>query len=186
MTTRRTFLCTGAAALTTLAAPALANGDFRVPWGWRPRTITINAGPTVGGIYVDTANTWLYYITGDTQARRYKIAVGAAGRQFQGTATIRRRAEWPSWTPTANMIRMEPDVYGPYRRGLPGGHERNPLGSRALYLYRGSRDTLYRIHGTPQPWTMGQAFSSGCVRLINDHMNELYDMVPVGTQVIVS
>ncbi len=175
-----------AAGAAVLAAPAIAQETFRVPWAWRPRTISIGAGPTVGDIHVDTENTWLYLITGETEARRYKIAVGAAGRQFKGQALIRRRAEWPSWTPTANMIRLEPEVYGPYRRGLPGGHPRNPMGSRALYLYRGARDTLYRIHGTPQPWTMGQAFSSGCVRLINEHMNELYDMVPVGTRVIVS
>ena len=186
MTTRRRFLIgASAAALTTLAAPAVADQSFWIPWRWRPRTVEIAAGPHVGSIFVDTANTWLYHVTDDTQARRYKVAVGAAGRQFTGTAVVRRRAEWPSWVPTANMIRMEPEVYGPYRRGLPGGHDMNPMGSRALYLYRGSRDTLYRIHGTPQPWTMGQAFSSGCVRLINDHIDELYENVPLGTVVSV-
>ena len=81
------------------------------------------------------------------------------------------------------MIEIEPEVYGPYAGGLPGGHARNPLGARALYLYQGGRDTFFRIHGTPQPWTMGQAFSSGCVRLINEHVIDLYDRVPLGTPV---
>lgn len=185
--TRRSFFKGAAAtALGTLAAPAVASNEFRVPWSWRPRTIGITEGPQVGTIYVNTDERYLYYITAPDEARRFFIAVGAAGRQFKGTALIRRRAEWPSWVPTANMIRLEPDVYGPFRAGLPGGHEMNPMGSRALYLYQGGRDTLYRIHGTPQPWTMGQAFSSGCVRLINDHIEELYDMVPVNTSVVVT
>lgn len=158
---------------------------WRMPREFRPRDVQLEVALEPGVIHVDTANTWLYLTLPEGRARRYKIAVGAAGRNFRGQAIIRRKAEWPSWTPTANMIRLEPSVYGPYRSGLPGGHERNPLGARALYLYQGSRDTLYRIHGTPQPWTMGQSFSSGCIRLINEHAIELYDRVPLGTRVVV-
>ena len=178
---RRGFL-TGAAA-SLLASPAIAQSVYRIPREFMPRDVEVGAESTVNVIYVDTANTWLYHVYAPGMARRYKVAVGAAGRSFKGSAVIRRKEEWPSWVPTANMIAMEPEVYGPYRRGLPGGHAANPLGARALYLYRGGRDTLFRIHGTPQPWTMGESFSSGCVRLINEHMIELYDRVPMGTVV---
>ncbi|NAZ37532.1 L,D-transpeptidase [Rubellimicrobium sp. CFH 75288] len=174
-----------AAAATTLAAPALAQEVFRFPAEWLPTDVAIAPGLPAGAIHVDIAGTWLYLTLADGVARRYKIAVGAAGRNFQGTARVGRKAEWPSWTPTASMIRMEPEVYGPFRGGLPGGHPYNPLGARALYLYQGSRDTMYRIHGTPQPWTIGQSFSSGCIRMHNDHAIDLYDRVPVGTPVFV-
>ncbi len=119
-------------------------------------------------------------------ARRYKIAVGAAGRNFQGRTPVGRKAEWPAWTPTASMIALEPEVYGPFAGGLPGGHPYNPLGARALYLYQGRRDTLYRIHGTPQPWSIGQSFSSGCIRLVNEHAIDLYDRVELGAAVTVA
>ena len=180
--TRRGFLAATGSSL--LAAPAYAQTVVRIPHDYLPRDIEVPTDVTPGMIHVDTGGTWLYWVHAPGEARRYKVAVGAAGRAFDGMATVRRKAEWPSWVPTADMIAHEPAVYGPYRNGLPGGHERNPLGARALYLYRGGRDTLFRIHGTPQPWTMGQSFSSGCVRLINEHMIDLYDRVPVGTPVI--
>ena len=143
----------------------------------------MNPELAAGEIHVVKKDFYLYWTLGNGRARRYSIAIGAEGRNINGVLTIRRKAEWPSWIPTANMVRLEPEVYGPYRRGLPGGHPRNPMGSRALYLYSGGRDTFYRIHGTPQPETIGKSFSSGCVRLANDHVAELYDMVPVGTRV---
>jgi lipoprotein-anchoring transpeptidase ErfK/SrfK len=182
VTTRRTFILSAAASL--LAAPALAQQVVRIPRDWLPTDVEIRPGIPAGEIRVDVAGTWLYLTLADGLARRYKIAVGAAGRAFQGRALVARKAEWPSWIPTAQMIAYEPEVYGPYRAGLPGGHAMNPLGAAALYLYQGGRDTYFRIHGTPQPWTMGQSFSSGCMRLINDHMIDLYERVPVGTQVI--
>ncbi|WP_373355384.1 L,D-transpeptidase [Pseudoroseicyclus sp. CXY001] len=182
MTSRRGFLA-GALA-SVLATPALAQSVWRMPHEYRPTNVRIGPGQIPGSIQIDSAGTWLYHILDEGLARRYKIAVGAAGRQFVGTAYVGRKAEWPSWRPTASMIAEEPEVYGPFRAGLPGGHQMNPLGARALYLYRGGQDTLFRIHGTPQPWTMGESFSSGCVRLINEHVEQLYDMVPVGTPVI--
>ena len=181
--TRRAAILGGLAA--SLAAPALGQEVFRFPGEWLPADIAVRPGVAPGFIQVDTANLWLYLSVADGVARRYKIAVGAAGRNFSGRARVGRKAEWPSWTPTANMIRAEPDLYGPFRNGLPGGHEMNPMGARALYLYQGSRDTMYRIHGTPQPWTIGQSFGSGCIRMLNDHAIDLYDRVPVGTEVLV-
>ncbi len=171
-----------------LAAPALAQEQrvVRFPRDWLPTDVEVNAGLEPGVIHVDTANTWLYLTLADGVARRYKIAVGAAGRNYRGRAHVGRKAEWPSWRPTASMIRIEPQVYAQFAAGLPGGHPMNPLGARALYLYEGSRDTMYRIHGTPQPWTIGRSFSSGCVRLVNEHAIDLYDRVPVGTTVYVT
>ncbi|PYE84718.1 L,D-transpeptidase [Pseudoroseicyclus aestuarii] len=187
---RRAFLAGGAAAAGLAAAPAAAQvmsqRPFDIPESWRPRVVDINADAPAGLIYVDTAERRLYWTLGEGRAIRYLIAVGAAGRNFQGEARVGRKAEWPRWTPTRNMIRAEPEVYGPYAGGLPGGHEWNPLGARALYMYQGNRDTMYRIHGTPQPWTMGQSFSSGCIRLVNEHAMDLYSRVPVGTRVVVS
>jgi lipoprotein-anchoring transpeptidase ErfK/SrfK len=184
MPTRRRVLASAATAL--LAAPAVAQEVVRFPRAWLPTDVEVNPGLEPGVIHVYTEETWLYLTLADGLARRYKVAVGAAGRNFRGEARVGRKAEWPSWTPTANMIRIEPEVYGPVAGGLPGGHPLNPMGARALYLYQGNRDTLYRIHGTPQPWTIGQGFSSGCVRLVNEHAIDLYDRVGIGTRVVVA
>jgi lipoprotein-anchoring transpeptidase ErfK/SrfK len=135
-----------------------------------------------GSIHIFPDYFVLYYVTSPGEAIEYHVAVGDAGRNLKGGATIRRKEEWPSWTPTANMIRREPEKYGKYAGGVPGGPD-NPLGARALYLYRGGRDTMYRIHGTPQPWTIGTAVSSGCIRLKNEHVVGLYDQVELGAPV---
>jgi lipoprotein-anchoring transpeptidase ErfK/SrfK len=186
MIDRRKILLAG---LASVVVPVAARAEVaapqvvRIPRSFLPREVEVNPELVAGQIHVDSANTWLYWTLGDARAIRYKVAVGEPGRNFTGAATVQRKAEWPSWVPTQSMIELEPEVYGPYAGGLPGGHARNPLGARALYLYQGGRDTFYRIHGTPQPWTMGQAFSSGCVRLINEHVIDLYDRVPVGTAV---
>ena len=102
---------------------------------------------------------------------------------FRGNAVIGRKAEWPHWTPTADMIRRMP-IYAHYTAGLPGGIN-NPLGARALYLYRGNQDTYFRLHGTIEPETIGQKVSSGCIRLFNHDIIDLYNRAPVGTQVVV-
>jgi lipoprotein-anchoring transpeptidase ErfK/SrfK len=184
---RRAFLIGSAAcALCAQAAPARERTPGRP--GVDPRfgahTVRINGSAVVGMIYVDLGQNFLYHVLEPGVARRYGVALGAEGRNLVGEAYVGRKAEWPPWRPTAEMIRLEPAVYGPYRNGLPGGHAMNPLGARALYLYRGGRDTLVRIHGTPQPWTIGMKFSSGCIRLHNDHVIELYDRVPIGTRVL--
>ncbi len=184
MLTRRNFVLSAAA--TTVAAPALAAPTIvRLPRKFWPQEVNVNPDLPAGQIHVVKDDYYLYWTLGNGRARRYGIALGDQGRNYTGVLTIRRKAEWPSWIPTQNMINLEPELYGPYRNGLPGGHPQNPMGARALYLYEGGRDTYYRIHGTPQPWTIGQSFSSGCVRLINQHVEELYSLVPVNTQVFI-
>ena len=175
---RRDFLA-GFAAATTMATPALSSNI------WVRHLVTMTRSLPAGEIHVQTGDRFLYLTMGGRQALRYGVSVGAAGRQFSGAATVARKAVNPAWIPTRNMIRMEPQVYGPYAAGLPGGHPQNPLGAAALYLYRGGRDTLYRIHGTRQPGRIGQAFSSGCIRLADADMLDLYARVPVGTRVSV-
>jgi lipoprotein-anchoring transpeptidase ErfK/SrfK len=115
---------------------------------------------------------------------RYAVGVGREeALNFRGSAVIGRKAEWPHWTPTADMIRRMP-IYAHYAAGLPGGID-NPLGARALYLYRGNQDTDFRLHGTIEPETIGTKVSSGCIRLFNHDIIDLYNRVPVGTPVIV-
>lgn len=146
--------------------------------------VAYNGSEAPGTIVVDPYAKFLYYVESPGSAIRYPIAVGREGKSFSGTGVIGRKAEWPGWTPTANMIRSEPEFYGPYAKGIPGG-KASPLGARALYLYRGGRDTYYRIHGTNDPATIGNAGSAGCIRLFNQDIIDLYERVPVGAQVVV-
>ncbi|WP_181704229.1 L,D-transpeptidase [Chthonobacter albigriseus] len=129
-----------------------------------------------GTIVVNTTERRLYYVLGDGKALKYGIGVGRPGFTWSGTHHITRKAEWPGWTPPPAMRKRQPDL--PYH--MPGGPD-NPLGSRAMYI--GS--TIYRIHGTAEPWTIGQAVSSGCIRMTNDDVADLYEHVGVGTKVVV-
>lgn len=183
-TTRRTFLL-GAASL--LAAPPVFaaqqyDGDFEIPEALWARRVRVQDSIPAGLIYVLTNQFRLIFTLGDGAADAYPIGVGEAGAAFGGEAYVGRKAEWPSWTPTANMIAREPELYGPYAGGVPGGPD-NPLGARALYLYRDGRDTMYRIHGNSQPWAVGLTASTGCIRMFNSHITRLYEMVPTGTRV---
>lgn len=146
------------------------------------QTVAYNGPEEPGTIVVDPYARFLYYVTGPGEAVRYGVAVGQAGKNFQGNATINRKAAWPSWTPTANMVRNMPDLYGPLKGGLSGGVD-NPLGSRALYLYKGGRDTMYRIHGTMDPSSIGKATSAGCIRMFNQDIMDLFNQIPNGTHV---
>ncbi len=147
------------------------------------RTEVAYAGPeSPGTIVVDTHSRRLYYVMEGGRAMRYAIAVGRQGLAFRGSGTIQRKEVWPAWTPTANMIRTFPDTYAEYRNGLPGGLE-NPLGARALYLFRGGRDTFFRIHGTVQDASIGRATSAGCIRLFNRDAMDLFERVDLGTSV---
>ncbi|MBV0891300.1 L,D-transpeptidase [Paracoccus sp. Z118] len=144
--------------------------------------VAYNGPDAPGTIVVDPYARVLYDVMENGEAMRFGIAVGRAGTGFAGSGTIRRKEKWPSWTPTANMVRTEPELYGPVRHGLPGGPD-NPLGSRALYLYQGGRDTMYRIHGTMDPSSVGKATSAGCIRLFNQDILDLFDETPLGTRV---
>ena len=129
-----------------------------------------------GTIVVHTSQRFLYVVQGNNRALRYGIGVGREGFQWAGLLKISRKAEWPDWVPPAEMIARQP--YLPrFMAGGPG----NPLGARALYL----GNTIYRIHGTNQPQTIGSAVSSGCFRLVNNDVIDLYDRIPVGTRVVV-
>jgi lipoprotein-anchoring transpeptidase ErfK/SrfK len=133
-----------------------------------------------GSVVVDIDRRFLYLVQSEGRALRYGIGVGRQGFSWRGVATIARKATWPGWSPTATMVRLNPSL----PRFMEGGVD-NPLGARALYLYQGSRDTLFRIHGTNEPWSIGEAVSSGCVRMLNEDILDLHDRVPIGTTVYV-
>ncbi|MEW9807699.1 L,D-transpeptidase [Mesorhizobium marinum] len=149
----------------------------------RRQEVAYSGGERAGTIVVNTPQRRLYYVLGEGRAMRYGIGVGKAGLALAGDATVGRKAEWPGWTPTQSMIRRDPRNLR-YAGGVPGGLH-NPLGARALYLYRGGRDTMFRIHGTNQPHTIGHAVSSGCVRMLNHDVIDLYGRAGVGTRVVV-
>src|SRR5689334_22755553 len=138
-----------------------------------------------GTVIINTGERRLYYVLASGRAIRYGIGVGRQGFEWSGVAQIGFMRSWPEWHPPKEMIARELRQYG--RRlpdVMPGGPE-NPLGARALYLYQGNRDTLYRIHGTNAPQTIGQAMSSGCIRMLNEEVIDLHDRVRIGTKVIV-
>ncbi|MFA5952033.1 MAG: L,D-transpeptidase [Hyphomicrobium sp.] len=136
-----------------------------------------------GTIVVDTSARYLYLVTGEGRAIRYGIEVGREGFGWSGVANVARRAEWPTWTPPREMLARDPHTI-PFAHGMPGGPE-NPLGARALYLYQDGRDTLYRIHGGGRPGSLGKATSSGCIRLLDHDVIDLYERVPMGARTVV-
>ncbi len=158
--------------------------NFKLDPKYMPQQVYFRGSYKPGTIVIDPHKRYLYLVEWFGTARRYGVGVGRAALAWSGTAKIKRKAEWPSWRPTDNMIAREPDKYAKYRDGVPGGPE-NPLGARALYLYKGNVDTYYRIHGTNAPWTIGTAVSNGCIRLVNEHVEDLYERVELGTTVVV-
>ena len=136
-----------------------------------------------GTIVVDPGAKFLYLVIEGGYAMRYGIGVGREGFGWSGSADVRRKAEWPTWTPPAAMIARQPELEA-YRRGMKPGVE-NPLGARALYLFQNGKDTLYRIHGTNEPESIGKNVSSGCVRLLNQDVIDLFNRTPVGAKVVV-
>src|SRR5665213_1506301 len=148
-----------------------------------PRTAQIVRNPTsepAGTIVVDTRSRHLFYVQRDGSAIEYGIGVGRQGFGWKGEARVGRKAEWPRWIPPKEMIARRPDLPSEMSGGMA-----NPLGARALYLFRGKKDTLFRIHGTNEPDTIGHAVSSGCIRMMNADVMDLYRRVPVGTRVVV-
>jgi lipoprotein-anchoring transpeptidase ErfK/SrfK len=153
--------------------PGLLRQQVAFAGPYRPGTIVVNIG-----------ERRLYLVEPGGVAMRYAVGVGREeALNFRGSAVIGRKAEWPHWTPTEDMIRRMP-IYAHYASGLPGGIN-NPLGARALYLYRGNQDTDFRLHGTIEPETIGTKVSSGCIRLFNQDIIDLYNRVPVGSPVVV-
>ncbi|QQA43109.1 L,D-transpeptidase [Pelagovum pacificum] len=180
MLTRRHFMTSAAASV--LAAPAIANTGFVIPADMRREEVELNTDLTPGDIHFYKESHNLYFILPGRRAMAYKIGVGELGMQWSGATTIGRKAEWPTWTPTSSMVSRDPEKYSQYAGGVPGGPD-NPLGARALYLYRDGADTLYRIHGTPQPWTVGLSSSNGCIRMYNEDVIDLYERVQIGATV---
>ncbi|WP_421403573.1 L,D-transpeptidase [Agrobacterium fabrum] len=149
----------------------------------RRQEVAYDTSHPAGTVVVDTPARRLYYVIGDGRAMRYGVGVGRQGLALKGDAYIGRKSEWPSWTPTANMMRRDPRNLK-FAGGMPGGPN-NPLGARALYLYRSGNDTMFRLHGTNQPQSIGHAMSSGCIRMLNHDIIDLYSRVPVGSKVVV-
>ena len=137
----------------------------------------------LGTIIIDSASRHLYFVLPGDMAIRFGVGVGRDGFRWAGTVRVGRKAEWPTWTPPAEMIRRQPELVK-YSSGMAGGPA-NPLGARALYLYDGNRDTMYRIHGTNEPWSIGQNVSSGCLRMMNRDVTELHSLVEKGAKVVV-
>lgn len=163
--------------------PISKSDILKVPPKFRRRSVQFTGAYPAGTIVVDTRRKYLYFVEGRGRAMRYGIGVGRQGFSWAGDAIIRRKAKWPTWTPPAAMVERDPFA-AEWAGGMPGG-PRNPLGARALYLYQGKVDTLYRIHGTFAPSSIGKAVSSGCIRMINADVADLYNRVPTGTRVVV-
>lgn len=172
------------AALPNEEHPMRAMSLDRVRPELRRQEVEYAAPYAPGTIVVDTPARRLYYVLGEGRAMRYGIGVGKEGLALAGNAYVGRKAKWPKWTPTPNMIRREPQKNLRYAGGVSGGLH-NPLGARAIYLYRGGNDTMFRIHGTNQPQTIGHAVSSGCIRMLNHDVIDLYERVGTGDKVVV-
>jgi lipoprotein-anchoring transpeptidase ErfK/SrfK len=153
---------------------------YRIPDQFERQVVAFRGPEPPGTLVVARSERFLYYVEGGGRALRFGISVGRQGMEWQGEAVVGRKAKWPTWTPTENMRRRDPSL----PVSVPGGPA-NPLGARALYLFRDGRDTLYRIHGTNQPSSIGKAASSGCIRMLDEHIFELYASVPIGTKVVV-
>lgn len=165
------------------AAPKSAGARYNIDPRYQQQTVAFSGYP-VGTIVVDPSKYFLYLVETPSTARRYGIAVGKVGLEFKGTGTISAKREWPRWIPTAEMVKRNPAQYGKYKNGMDGGLG-NPLGSRAMYLFQGNKDTYIRIHGTTQPWTIGSSASNGCFRMTNEDVMDLYERVNMGANVVV-
>jgi len=155
-----------------------------VPWEFRRQTVMYQTSEKPGTVIIDSRQHFLYLVLGNGQAIRYGVGVGRTGFGWRGTVRVGAKQEWPGWTPPPQMIARElkrGHKLPAYMAGGPG----NPLGARAMYLHNGSGDTGFRIHGTNEPWTIGLNVSSGCIRLIDNDVIDLYQRVSVGAKVMV-
>jgi len=159
-----------------------ANVALIEPQFWR-QMVDDPTGEQPGTVVVDTTNRFLYLVQEGGKAMRYGVGIGRDGFTWSGRGTIQYKKEWPTWTPPSEMIDRQPELE-PYRRGMPPSLE-NPLGARALYIFKDGRDTIYRLHGATDERTIGKAISSGCVRLLNQDVIDLYQRVPSGSPILV-
>ncbi len=171
------------AAITTDRFPIRASRMQLVPERFWRQEVADPTGEKPGTVVVDTATRFLYHVGDSGRAMRYGVGIGAAGFEWSGRAHIAYKREWPTWTPPSDMIARHPELEK-YRNGMPPGED-NPMGPRALYIHQGNTDTLYRIHGNPDERTIGQAVSSGCVRLLPQDIIHLHDNVRSGSPLIV-
>jgi lipoprotein-anchoring transpeptidase ErfK/SrfK len=151
--------------------------------------VSYQTSEPAGTIIIDPGTHYLYHILGGGRAMRYGVGVGREGFGWSGVAMIHEKQEWPDWYPPPEMFARQPEIKKYMSdlqsgQGMPGSAD-NPLGARAMYLWQGNKDTLFRIHGTNEPWTIGTSVSSGCIRMINQDVIDLYSETPVGTKVIV-
>ncbi len=155
----------------------------KLPEPFRPTVVAYKGRQLPGTIIVDTPARQLYLVLQGGQAIRWGCAVGKDGFRWAGLADVGRKVMWPKWTPPKEMIARHPEK-AKWANGMPGGPD-NPLGARALYLFQNGNDTLYRIHGTTEPMSIGKNASSGCIRMVNQDVVELYRRVPIGSRVVV-
>ena len=185
MIDRREILGSGAAALALGALPAAAHkkADTVLDEELMPRVVNMQEFVPPGEIHVVPDEFALYRTMPGSRAWRYSVGIGRPGLYEPGDFFVGAKKEWPSWTPTPEMIEREPEKYAQHEDGMPGGID-NPLGARALYLFTPERgDTFLRVHGTNKPNTIGRAVSNGCARLVNDQIIELYEHVPLKARV---
>ena len=171
------------ACATTTTAPVPRQADP----AFARKVVAYPTPVSPGTIVIDPGSHFLYLVQGGGQAIRYGVGVVGEGFGWAGSATIHTKQEWPDWYPPTEMLQRKPELREHMTQlqsgiGMPGGPE-NPIGARGLYLWQGNKDTLYRIHGTNEPWTIGQNVSSGCIRLTNDDIIDLYNRTPIGTKV---
>jgi len=187
------LLATGGFALALAGCGGTLMGEQQEAKGPDPafarKVVTYPSPEPAGTIIVDPGNHYLYLVQGGGQAIRYGVGVGAEGFVWNGLAVIHTKQEWPDWYPPAEMLARKPELREHMMAlqsgiGMPGGPE-NPIGARAMYLWQGNKDTLYRIHGTNEPSTIGHNVSSGCIRLTNEDVIDLYNRTPIGTKVVV-
>ena len=192
--TRRAFLTTAGLGVLTLTLPGcattpqVAHAAGPDPM-YRRAEVDYPSKERPGTLVVDPENHFLYLVQGKDRALRYGVGVGGEGYGWSGAAKVHNKQEWPDWYPTKEYLASHPKVLAnlhelPSGTGMRGGPD-NPMGARALYLWQGNKDTLYRIHGTNEPWTIGSNVSAGCIRMTNEDISDLYERVAVGAKVIV-
>lgn len=185
----RRALITGLSSFCASWGLASCAGTRTVDPVYRRTEVQYATQETPGTIVVNPPEHFLYFVQAGGRALRYGVGVGSEGFGWSGVAKVHDKQEWPDWYPTEDILqrnpRLRPDLIKlPGGMGIAGGHD-NPLGARALYLWQGNKDTLYRIHGTNEPWTIGKNVSAGCIRMINEDVIDLYNHTPIGTKVVV-